>query len=86
VSGLLTALPFGDLSALDLGLKQFLEEVRQAGQDLARHPEETWLCFWVVAGAAAAAAEIARRQLRRPAPGADGMAGFSPTLTPRGDS
>jgi hypothetical protein len=70
VSGLLTALPPFDLSALELGMQQFLEELEGMGRRLARHPGAAGLCLWIVAGGTAAVAcEIARRQLRPPADG-----------------
>jgi hypothetical protein len=65
--GVLPILPPGPIAALEAGLKGFLEQLERAGQRLAADREEGGLWSWVVAGTAAAAAcEIARRQLRRP--------------------
>jgi hypothetical protein len=67
VSGVLTALPPFNLSALELGLQRFLEQLEGMGQRLTGPGEGTGLRLWLVAGGAAAAAcEIARRQLRQP--------------------
>jgi hypothetical protein len=67
VPGVLTALPPFNLSALELGLQQFLEQLEGMGQRLTGHGEGTGLRLWLVAGGAAAAAcEIARRHLRQP--------------------
>jgi hypothetical protein len=66
-SGVLAVLPPGDLSALELGMRRFLNQLEQMGQRLACPPEGTGLWPWVVAAAAAAVAcDLARRQLRRP--------------------
>jgi hypothetical protein len=62
----LTVLPPFDLSALELGLQQFLGQLERMGQQLTGHRDGTGLGLWIVAGAAAATAcEIARRQLVR---------------------
>jgi hypothetical protein len=67
-AGVQTALPAADLSAVELGLRQFLRQLERAGQALGLPGDGTGLWPWVVAGAAAGAAcEIARRELRRPA-------------------
>jgi hypothetical protein len=71
-----------DLSALELGMKQFLEQVEGLGQHLGdRHGIGSY--SWLVALAAAATAcEIARRQVKRPpvgpALGVTDTAGFPP--------
>ena len=66
VPGVLASLPPLDLSALDHGLRQFLEQLDWVGQKLTRRRDGTGLDPWFVAAAAAAAAcEIARRQFRR---------------------
>jgi hypothetical protein len=76
---LLTVLPMVDLSALELGMRRFLEHLERKGQPLAWPPDGTGQWPWVVAGAAAAAAcEIARRQLRRPAVGRTRLPGGCP--------
>jgi len=65
VSGVLSVLP-----ALERGMKHFLEQLQGVGDNLAGTRDATGLGIWVVAGTAAAAAcEIARRQLRRPTGG-----------------
>jgi hypothetical protein len=59
-------LPPFDLSAVEHGMQQFLEQLGQTGSPFAGHRDGTWLCLGVVlvAGAAAATAcEIGRRQL-----------------------
>jgi hypothetical protein len=67
-AGVLTALPPGDLSALELGVQQFLHQLEHLGQRLADPEHGTDLWPWVVAAVAAGAAgAIARRQWRRPA-------------------
>jgi hypothetical protein len=83
VFGVLTVLPPFDLSALELGMQQFLERMERMGQDLVQPRDGTGLCQWLVAGAAAVmACEIARRQLRRvarvPAVAGNRMPGSSP--------
>jgi hypothetical protein len=66
MSGVLTVLPPFDVSALELGLQRFLEQLERVGHGLAGYREETGLYLWIVAGAVAATAcEIARRQLGR---------------------
>jgi hypothetical protein len=66
VSGVLAALPPSDLSALELGMRQFLDQLGQAGQRLTSYPDGIGLYLWIVATATAAAAcAIARRQLVR---------------------
>jgi hypothetical protein len=68
VSGALSVLPPFDLSILERGMRQFLEQVEETGSALAWPEDGTGLGVWVVAGATAAVAcEIARRQLKRPA-------------------
>jgi hypothetical protein len=62
----LTALPPLDLSALEQGLKQFLDRIEAAGRDLVGEGDGSGLGPWVIAGTAAVVAcEVARRQLRR---------------------
>ena len=66
--GALVVLPPVPLSAVEAGLRQFLEQLERAGERLAAERDDGGLWPWVVAGAAAATAcEIARRQLRQPA-------------------
>ena len=63
---LLASVPPLDLSALERGLQQFLEQLESAGQDLVEYWEGAGLGPWIVAGAAAlTACEIARRQIQR---------------------
>ena len=70
LSGLLTVLPPADLSTLERGMRQFLEQLDRMGQRLTSDPDGAGLYPWVIAVAAAATAcEIARRQLRRSADG-----------------
>jgi hypothetical protein len=82
VSGALTLLPALDLSALELGMQQFLEQLENLGPRLVRDGDATLPPWpWIVAlTAAATACEIARRELRRPtsvpAVEADGMAAY----------
>jgi hypothetical protein len=60
----LSVLPPVDLSALERGMQQFLEQLGGMGQELADSRDGSGLYLWVVAAATAAAAyEIARRQL-----------------------
>ncbi|MBI3410652.1 MAG: hypothetical protein HY040_20135 [Planctomycetes bacterium] len=67
MAGMLSALSAGGLRALELAMRDFLHQVERVGQPLDDR-DGTDLYPWIVAGAAAAAAcEIARRQLRRPA-------------------
>ena len=80
VSGVLASLPPIDLSALELGMQQFLEQLGELGPRLAKDGEGSGLWPWIVAvTAAATACEIARRELRRPvsvpAVEANGMSG-----------
>jgi hypothetical protein len=75
--GLRTALPPGDLAALDLGLLKFLNRL---GPRPAGHPGGTGLWPWVAAVVTAAAAtgaacEIARRERARPAVAPDRLPG-----------
>jgi hypothetical protein len=66
VSGVLAALPPSDLSALELGMRQFLDQLGKAGQRLTSYSDGIGLYLWIVATATAAGAcEIARRQLAR---------------------
>jgi hypothetical protein len=68
VFDLLTVLRPFDLSALELSMQQWLEQLERIGQHLALPRNRTGLCLWILAGVAAVTAcEIARRQLRRPA-------------------
>jgi hypothetical protein len=72
-----------NLSALELGLQQFLAQLEQSGHHLVGEFEEADLSPWIIAVAAAATAcEIARRQLRTPAEQLDadmqGFSGFPP--------
>jgi hypothetical protein len=81
MAGVLTVLPSVSLSALELGMQQFLAQLERVGQGLARDRDGGELWPWAVAGTVAGAAaltagEIARRQLRRP-PG-EGTAGPHP--------
>jgi hypothetical protein len=70
----LAFLPPVPLAAVEAGMQQFLEQLERIGQCLATDQDEGRLWPWIAAGAAAAAAcEIARRQLRR-AEGAPGLA------------
>ncbi len=65
VPGVLTVLPPLDLTAVQLGMHQFLDQMERMGQRLVRHRDGTGLYLWIVAEATAAmACEIARRQLR----------------------
>jgi hypothetical protein len=65
--GVPALLPRVPLAAVEAGLQQFLQQLERAGRSLTADGEEHGPWSWVVAGAAAAAAcEIARRQLRRP--------------------
>jgi hypothetical protein len=64
VPALLSALPTVDLAALGRGLEQFMGRLERAGEQLVGDGEG--LRPWLVAAAAAAAAcEIARRQMQR---------------------
>jgi hypothetical protein len=66
VSGILAALPPPDLSALKLGMQQFVAQLEQVGERLTGSRDGMGLCLWVMAGAAAVTAcEMARRQLVR---------------------
>jgi hypothetical protein len=66
--GALDFLPPVPLAAVEAGMRRFLEQLEQVGQGLAGDQDEGGLGAWIAAGAAAAAAcEIARRQLRRTA-------------------
>jgi hypothetical protein len=72
VLGLLTVLPPGDLSALELGMWRLLERLERMGPRQARHAGGSGLCPWIVAvtivaAATGAAFEIVRRQLKLPA-------------------
>jgi hypothetical protein len=73
-----------DLSALEMALQQFLERLGHAAPHTAEGGDGTGLYPWVVAWTAAAAAcEIARRQLRRPAPaGPEVLPGFDRPTRP----
>src|SRR5262249_4728828 len=63
----LAALAPGELSLLERGLQQFLEQLEDVGQALTGQAERAGLRLWVVAAATAAAAcEIARRQMKQP--------------------
>jgi hypothetical protein len=71
MAGVLTVLPSVSLSALELGMQQFLAQLERVGQGLARDRDGGELWPWVVAGTVAGAAAItagaiARRQLWRP--------------------
>jgi hypothetical protein len=82
VSGALTFLPALDLSALEVGMQEFLEQLENFGPRLVREGDATLPPWpWIVAvTAAATACEIARRELRRPTGvpdvEADGMAAY----------
>jgi len=81
VAGVLTVLPTVSLSALELGMQQFLAQLERVGQGLAHDRDGGELWPWAVAGtvagvAAIMAGEIARRQLRRPR--GEGTAGPPP--------
>jgi len=66
VSGMLNVLPTLDVAALEQGMKHFLGQLQRMGEDLTAKHGGTGLGIWIVAGTAAAAAcELARRQLRR---------------------
>jgi hypothetical protein len=66
VSGILATLPPPDLSALKLGMQQFVEQLEQVGQRLTTSRDGMGLCLWIMAGVSAVAAcELARRQLVR---------------------
>jgi hypothetical protein len=66
--GVLAALPPGDLGSLEVALRRFLDDLERARQGLGGDDDRRGLYLWVVAAASmAAACEIARRQLRRPA-------------------
>jgi hypothetical protein len=66
VSGILAALPAADLSALKLGMQQFVEQLEQVGLRLTSSRDGMVLYLWITAGVTAVAAcEIARRQLPR---------------------
>jgi len=83
MSGVLTVLGPVDLSAVELGIRQFLEQLEQLSPDLAKPQGGTGLCLWLAAWAAAlAACVIAHRQLRRsvevPALEMEGMLGSPP--------
>ena len=54
VFGVLASLPPVNLSALELGMQQFLEELDRIAPDLASPRTETGLCLWIVAAAGAA--------------------------------
>jgi hypothetical protein len=65
VAGALSALAPVDLSALELGMQQLLDQLGRKGSSLIGHRDGTGLWLWIVAGTAATAAcEIARRQVR----------------------
>jgi hypothetical protein len=67
VADLLAVLPFFDDSALDVGIHQFLEQLERLCPRLANDGESGAAWPWIVAvTAAAAAGEIARRELKRP--------------------
>jgi hypothetical protein len=85
-AGVLTALAPPDLSALERGLLQLLEQLGQAGQDVTGAAGGYRLAPWVVAGASAAVAcEIARRQLRQSTGADDGrVPGPPPAPSPAG--
>jgi hypothetical protein len=73
LAGVLPALPPLDLSALEHGLHQFLDQLGEVGRGLVGDPDGAGLYLWVAAGAAAATAcTIARRQLKQPPGGPDG--------------
>lgn len=62
-SGVLAALGGADITALELGMKQFLDDV---GHHMARNQGTIGLYLWTLAGAATlAACEVARRQWKR---------------------
>jgi hypothetical protein len=66
VSGVLDTLTTSDLSALELGMQRFLDQLGQAGQSLTGYRDGMELCLWIVASATAVAAcAFARRQLAR---------------------
>ena len=66
LSDLLTVLPPADLSTLERGMQQFLDQLDRVGERLTSDPHGTGLYPWVIAVAAAAAAcEMARRQLQK---------------------
>jgi hypothetical protein len=63
----LRSLPHGNLGSLEAGIREFLNNLSQVGKQFWAQSGECRLTAWVIAGAAAAAAcEIARRQLRKP--------------------
>jgi hypothetical protein len=67
VADLLAVLPFLDDAALDVGIKQFLEQLERLCPRLANDGESSAAWPWIVAvTAAATAGEIARRELKRP--------------------
>jgi hypothetical protein len=91
LSGVLAVLPPLDVAALERGMQRFLDQVGQWCRPLVGNGDGAGLYFWVVAGAAAAAAcEIARRQLKRtalvPAAAGDRAAGTPPIISSRGRS
>jgi len=77
VPAVLAALPSVELAALETGLRQFLAQLEAAGRDLTGDDGDGLGPWLVAAGAAAAACEIARRQLRRQAD-ATPPAGYPP--------
>jgi hypothetical protein len=70
VSSVLTVFPSFNLSALERGLQQFLEQVETLDRSLPGGGSGSMLYLWIAAVAAATTAlDVARRQLRRPTAG-----------------
>ena len=63
--GALSVLPTVDVAALEQGMRHFLRQLQGVGEELTSRHDKPGMGVWLVAGTAAAAAcEIARRQLR----------------------
>jgi len=67
LADMLSSLPYGNLGILHAGIRDFLDRLPGVGNQLLAQTDECRLTVWLIAGAAAAAAcEMARRQLRKP--------------------
>ena len=62
--GVLSVLPTLDVTALEQGMRHFLRQLQGVSEDLTGKRDKPGMGVWLVAGTAAAAAcEIARRQM-----------------------
>ena len=67
IADVLRSFPYGNRGILEAGIREFLGNLAQVGNQFWAQEDDCRLTVWLIAGAAAAAAcEMARRQLRRP--------------------